>query len=251
MNMRGARILVTGGASGIGCECVRAFSELGAKLAVLDRDSELLAALPDGIRAHLGDRILNCDVGDEEAVEAAVEKVFSEFGGLDVLVNNAAILRDQTLVTKLGRRVKRHSLADWQATLESNLTGSFLMARAVGGQWLERKETGVIINTSSVVRVGNPGQSAYAATKAAIDALTVTWSQELSPYGIRVAAIAYGFAETGMTRDIPAVFRDRIMRNSAVRRFANIAELADGVRFILENDYFAGRTLDLDGGLRF
>ena len=98
MNMRGARILITGGASGIGCECVRVFSELGAKLAVLDRDSELLAALPDGIRAHLGDRILNCDVGDEEAVEAAVEKVFSEFGGLDVLVNNAAILRDQTLV---------------------------------------------------------------------------------------------------------------------------------------------------------
>lgn len=251
MQLDNARILITGGASGIGRECVELFEQAGASIAMLDRDEAALAALPATTREALAGRAYHCDVGDEAAVEAAIARVFDELEGIDVVLNNAAILRDQTLVSKLGKRIKMHSVDDWLETLSSNLTGSFLVARAVASRWLASKQAGLIINTSSVVRAGNPGQSAYSATKAAIDALTVTWSQELSRYRIRVAAIAYGFAETGMTKNIPPLFLEQIRSNSAVRRFATVSELADGVRFIVENDYFAGRTLELDGGLRF
>jgi 3-oxoacyl-[acyl-carrier protein] reductase len=110
---------------------------------------------------------------------------------------------------------------------------------------------GLIVNLSSVVRPGNPGQSAYAATKAAIASLTVTWTRELAAYRIRVAALSPGFVETGMTRNIPPIFLERIEKESPVGRFGRLDELADGLRFIIENDYFSGRVLDLDGGLRF
>lgn len=250
MEISGSRILITGGASGIGLECARCLSGLGATVIVLDRDDEALDAL--GTAQEI-DRVITkkCDVSDFAQVESTVCELFDEEDGLDAVINNAAILRDQTLVSRLGKRIKKHSLADWRATLDTNLTGTFLVAREVASAWIQRKRPGVIVNTSSVVRTGNPGQSAYAATKAAVGALTVTWAQELAPYKIRVAAIAYGFAETGMTTRIPHLFLERIRQKSTVGRFAAVDELADGCRFILENDYFAGRTLDLDGGLRF
>lgn len=250
MEIRGSRILITGGASGIGLECAQALSAGGASVVVVDRDHEAFNALiANPENAKFDARI--CDVSDPDQVASLVSTLFEGGEELDAVINNAAILRDQTLVSRLGKKVKMHSLEDWQATLDTNLTGTFLIAREVAGAWVQRKRPGVLINTSSVVRTGNAGQSAYSATKAAIDALTVTWAQELAPYKIRVAAIAYGFAETGMTKRIPAFFLEKIKRKSLVGRFATVSELADGCRFILENDYASGRTLELDGGLRF
>jgi len=251
VKISGSRILITGGASGIGFECARHFSSIGAVVSIVDNNREAIAELPGEFLELIDDRVLYCDVGNSIEVEAMTATVFETCRGLDVVINNAAILRDQTLVSRLGKRVKKHSLDDWQATLSSNLTGTFLVAREVAARWLADRCGGVIVNTSSVVRTGNPGQSAYSATKAAIDALTVTWSQELAPYNVRVAAIAYGFAETGMTRKIPPIFLDKIRSKSAAGRFASVSELAHGVQFLLENDYFIGKTLELDGGLRF
>jgi len=251
VQVAGARILITGGGAGIGLECARHFSTMGAKVTIVDKDKEAIDKLITADLQDFSGGVKHCDVGDAGNVEAMVVEVFEELGGWDAVINNAAILRDQTLVSRLGKRVKKHSLDDWMATLSSNLTGTFLVAREVAARWLEDRQPGVLVNTSSVVRTGNPGQSAYAATKAAIDALTVTWSQELSPYRIRVAAIAYGFAETGMTKKIPPFFLEKIKSKSPVGRFADVAELADGVQFILENEYFVGKTLELDGGLRF
>ncbi len=248
MKLAQAGMLVTGAASGVGLACVTQFSACGTRVWGLDNDEQ---ALETARAAVPGARFLRCDVSDPAQVEAAVAEVFADAGTIDIVLNNAAVLRDQTLVSRLGKRVKKHSIEDWSATLASNLTGTFLVAREVAARWLETRHKGVIINTSSVVRAGNAGQSAYAASKAAIDALTVTWSQELAVYGIRVAAIAYGFAETGMTSKIPPLFRERIRSGSTVGRFATPEELVAGVRFICENDYFAGRVLELDGGLRF
>ena len=107
------------------------------------------------------------------------------------------------------------------------------------------------MNISSISRAGNPGQSAYAATKAGIDALTVTWSQELAPYHIRVVAIAPGFAETGMTENIPPVFVDGIKEQTPLKRFGRLDEFGHAVQFVIENDYLNGKVLELDGGLRF
>lgn len=250
MKLRGGRVLITGAASGVGLGCAQHFSELGARVWGLDNDAGALEKARN-LAPGLAERLLHCDVGRPDEVESSVDRVLSEDGGLDVVLNNAAILRDQTLVSRLGKRVKKHSVEDWLATLDSNLTGTFLVAREVAANWLANRAHGVIVNTSSVVRSGNPGQSAYAACKSAIDSLTVTWSQELAPYGIRVAGIAYGFAETGLTRNIPPMFLEQIRRKSAVGRFGSVAELVNGVQFIVENDYFAGRVLEIDGGLRF
>ena len=250
MEIAGSRILVTGGASGIGLECARSLSQQGARVVVVDNDRDALESL-SGEAGERGLELRYCDVSHADEVETLVDSLMGDSQTIDAVINNAAILRDQTLVARLGKKIKKHSFDDWQATLDSNLTGTFLVAREVASAWLHRKRPGVIINTSSVVRVGNPGQSAYAATKAAVGALTVTWAQELAPYKIRVAAIAYGFAETGMTRTIPPYFRAQIKQKSAVGRFALVDELAEGCLFILRNDYFTGRTLELDGGLRF
>lgn len=251
MEIEGSRILITGGASGIGLECATRFAARGAQVLILDNNKDALEQLRGNAPDSVVDTARYCDVGNPQDVELSIASCFEEFGGLEMVINNAGILRDQTLVSRLGKRIKKHSLDDWMATLSSNLTGTFLVAREVAYRWLEERKGGVIVNTSSVVRSGNPGQGAYSATKAAIDALTVTWSQELAPYKIRVAAIAYGFAETGMTKSIPPYFLERIRSKSPVGRFATVAELAQGVEFILENEYFGGKTLELDGGLRF
>lgn len=251
MNWNESSVLITGAASGIGLGCARRFTELGATVWGLDNDATALRAARGEVPRSLAERLLQCDVSRPEEVENSVAQIFEDDRGVSIVLNNAAILRDQALVSKLGRNIRKHSIPDWSATLASNLTGTFLVAREVAALWLERRTGGVIINTSSVVRSGNPGQSAYAASKAAIEALTVTWSRELAPYGIRVAAIAYGFAETAMTRNIPRMFLDRIRKESVVGRFGTIDEFVQAVQFICENGYFAGRVLDIDGGLRF
>lgn len=246
MKVDSSTILVTGAASGIGRAAAERLAEQGATVIAVDRDEKGLESL-----RHPAIECRRCDIGDAEALPQLVN-VLAEAGRLpDALINNAAVLKDQALAAKLGKHIKMHSLEDWNETLRSNLTGSFLCARELSACWIEHRRPGVIVNTSSVVRSGNPGQSAYACTKAAMDALTVTWSRELAPYRIRVAAIAYGFAETGMTQSIPAMFREQLRRRSVLGRFADVQELVAGITFILENDYFAGRILELDGGMRF
>ena len=249
MQVAGARILITGGASGIGLHSARALGEAGAQVYCIDRDSDAISRASAQAGGSLS--FITGDVGDAQRVEAMVAEVSESAGGIDVLVNNAAVLHDQTLVSKLGKRIKQHALDDWQDTIDSNLTGSFLMARAVAAGMIERRSPGLIVNLSSVVRPGNPGQSAYAATKAAIASLTVTWARELAAYRIRVAALSPGFVETGMTRNIPPMFLEKMQADSPVGRFGHLDEFAAGLRFIIETDYFSGRVLDLDGGLRF
>jgi 3-oxoacyl-[acyl-carrier protein] reductase len=193
---------------------------------------------------------LHCDVGDEAHVTRAVGAVLEAAGAVDVLVNNAAVLRDQSLASKVGGTVRTHSVQDWHETLRSNLTSTFLMSRAVAEHWIRTRRRGLIVNVSSISRRGNPGQTAYAASKAAIDALTVTWARELGTYRIRVAAIAPGFVETPMTTRIPPVFLESLRARSPVGRFGTLEEFGHALQFVIENDYLNGSVLELDGGLR-
>jgi 3-oxoacyl-[acyl-carrier protein] reductase len=241
-------VLVTGGASGIGHQFVRHLAAAGARVWAVDNDTAALCAAREGTP---GAQFVHCDVGDEDQVVRTVADIERTSDGITVLVNNAAVLRDQALVSRVGRRIKKHSLADWQATLQSNLTGTFLMAREVAEAMIRARRPGLIVNMSSVSRHGNAGQTAYSATKAAIDALTTTWSRELTVYGIRVAAIAPGFVETPMTRRIPPLFLDRIREQTPLKRFGTLDEFGRAIQFVIENDYFNGKVLELDGGLRF
>jgi 3-oxoacyl-[acyl-carrier protein] reductase len=249
VNIAGQRVIVTGAASGLGLAFARRLAARGARVWALDRDRDALCraatAGSDGIE------FLACDVGIEGEVAAAVDDIERRSDGITILVNNAAVLRDQSLVSRIGRKVRRHSTAEWDETLRCNVTGTFLMAREVAERMIVRRQGGLIVNVSSISRAGNPGQSAYAASKAAVDALTVTWSQELATYGIRVVAIAPGFVETNMTSRIPPLFLDRIREKTPLKRFGTLDEFAHAIEFVVGNDYLNGKVLELDGGLRF
>lgn len=251
MNITGLRAVVTGAASGIGAAFCRRLALLGARVWAVDWDTGAVEnARNEWVASNRPDNII-ADVGSEADVQSLFQRISVDAGGIDVLVNNAAVLRDQALVSKLGRRLRKHSLEGWNQTIHSNLTGPFLMAREAAHLMLTSRIHGLIVNVSSISRAGNPGQTAYGAAKAGVDAMTVTWARELAPYGIRVAAIAPGFVETAMTRNIPPLFLDRLREATPLKRYGTLAEFEHALQFVIENDYFNGRTLELDGGLRF
>jgi 3-oxoacyl-[acyl-carrier protein] reductase len=242
-------VVVSGGASGLGLAFSRHLAGLGARVWALDRDTRALAAAS---RESEEISFLACDVGDEPQVVDAVARVERESGGITILVNNAAVLRDQALVSKVGGKIRTHSLDDWKETIHSNLTGTFLMTREVAAAMIRgKRRAGLIVNISSISRSGNPGQTAYSATKGGIDALTVTWSQEMAVYGIRVVGVAPGFVETPMTSRIPPVFLERLRERTPMGRFGTLDEFARTLQYVIETDYLNGKVLELDGGLRF
>ena len=245
MELNELKIIVTGGASGMGAHFAQRLSEAGAKVAVGDVDEVRLAALPEGIARR------RLDVADRSDVASFVSWAAAELGGLNGLVNNAGIIRDGLLVGKSRRtgEVFRLSAADWDAVLAVNLTGATFMAQEVAAHMLESEtRPGVIVNVSSIARHGSRGQSNYVAAKAALAANTVTWMRELSPYGIRVGAVAPGMVETNMTANMNAKAREALIASIPLGRISEPEDIWRAVRFILECDYFTGRTLDVDGG---
>ena len=253
MKVQGSNIVVTGGASGIGLAFAKHLQGLSAHVWVLDKDRSALDSVAQQLAEDSGHlKFMYCDVGEESQVVNTIREIELEsLGGIDVLINNAAVLKDQALISVLRRNIKKHSLADWQETLRSNLTGPFLMAREVAEAIIRGNRSGLIVNISSISRKGNAGQSAYSASKAGMDALTVTWSQELANYRIRVVGIAPGFVDTPMTRRIPALFLETIRNKSPLRRFGTLDEFGHTIQYVIENDYLHGKVLELDGGLRF
>jgi 3-oxoacyl-[acyl-carrier protein] reductase len=239
------KIIVTGAAQGMGAHFARRLHEAGATVAAGDINEAALAELPEGIHRR------RLDVSSREDVEAFVRFAAEAMGGLNGLVNNAGITRDALLVKKDRKtgEVKKLSAADWDAVIGVNLTGATWMVREVAGHMLENDlGPGVVVNISSIARHGNRGQSNYVAAKAALAANTVTWSKELAPYGIRVAAIAPGMVETPMTQNMKQSARDAIVATIPVGRIGTPEDLWMAVRFALECDYFCGRTIDVDGG---
>src|SRR5690242_18342957 len=187
MEVSGKTVVITGGGRGIGRALAERFGGEGARVALLDvnvADLETTCAALEtkGVMA----RTYEVNVADEEQVVAAMDRIMSDFGRLDVMVNNAGILRDAMLVkVKDGAIVGKMSLAQWQAVIDVNLTGVFLCGREAAERMIRGGAGGVIINISSVSRHGNAGQTNYTAAKAGVAAMTVVWSKELARYGIR------------------------------------------------------------------
>jgi 3-oxoacyl-[acyl-carrier protein] reductase len=248
MNLNDLKIIVTGGASGMGAHFAHRLHEAGAKVAVGDVNEALLAELPAGIARR------KLDVSNEEDIASFVPWAAKEMGGLNALVNNAGILRDGLLVKKDRETgaVKKFSSADWNAVLGVNLTGATFMVRDVVAHMVETNtRPGVIVNMSSISRHGNRGQSNYVAAKAALAANTLTWAREFASYGIRVTGIAPGMVETPMTKGMNQKARDAVVAAIPVGRIGIPEDLWIAVKFALECDYFNSRTIDVDGGLSF
>ncbi len=248
MQLKDLKVIVTGGAQGMGAHFAHRLHEAGAQVAVGDVNEEKLAALPSGIHRR------KLDVSNEEDVISFVQWAHGAMGGLNGLINNAGILRDALLVKKdkATGQVKKLSTADWNAVIGVNLTGATFMVREVVGKMVETEtKPGVIVNMSSIARHGNRGQSNYVSAKAALAANTFTWAREFGPFGIRVGAVAPGMVETPMTQGMNQKARDALVAAIPVGRIGLPEDLWLAVKFVLECEYFNGRTIDVDGGLNF
>lgn len=253
MKIKQGNFVVTGAAQGLGEAISLELARHGANLALLDVNSDGL----DQVIANCRDAgapqclAITCDVSSETAVERAFSAIEERLGAIHGLVNNAGILRDGLLVkVSDGEIVDRLSLQQWQQVIDINLTGVFLCGREAASNMIRNRQPGVIINISSISRAGNIGQSNYAAAKAGVAALTTTWARELARHGIRSAAIAPGVFETEMVASMKPEAHQRITEAVPLGRTGDVEELAQAVRFIVESDYFSGRILELDGGLR-
>lgn len=203
-----------------------------------DADAEGLALL-----------VASVDVAEEEAVASFVEAAWRQLGGVDVLINNAGVLRDGVLVARTDEGTRRLPLSQWRSTLDVNLTGQFLVAREVAARQIEEGvRPGVIVNVSSLVRVGNAGQSGYAASKAGLDACTRSWAAELAPHGIRVGGVAPGVIDTPILEGISEEALAGLVASIPLGRVGTPDEVWLAVRFIIECDFFTGRILEVDGG---
>ncbi len=246
MKLQELKIIVTGGARGMGAYFARQLAEAGARVAAGDVDEAGLAELPASIEKR------RLDVSNADDCASFVEWADGKLGGVNALVNNAGIIRDGLLVKrdKKTGEIKTLSTDDWNAVLGVNLSGATFMARELVRRMAEREtRPGVIVNISSVSRHGNRGQSNYVAAKSALAANTVTWAREFAPFGVRVGAIAPGMIETPMTQGMNQKARDALVAAIPVGRIGVPDDIWLAVRFALECDYFNGRCLDVDGGL--
>ena len=253
MQLSQLKIIVTGAAQGMGAHFARRLAEAGAQVAAGDVKEDLLAELAESTKGLPGKvHTKKLDVSNETEVGAFVEWAHGAMGGLNGLINNAGILRDGLLVKKdrTTGAITKLTKDQWDAVIGVNLTGATFMVRdTVAKMVATEQKPGVIVNMSSVARHGNRGQSNYSAAKAALAANTVTWSREFAPYGIRVGAVAPGMVETPMTQGMNQKARDALVQAIPVGRIGLPEDLWIAVKFVLECDYFNGRTIDVDGGM--
>ena len=236
--------LVTGAARGIGQSIALQLAADGADLALCDVKAEWLDDTASKVKA-LGRRaeIYAMDVANGAAVGEAVARVAADFGRIDVLVNNAGITRDTLLV--------RMSEEDWDAVLNVNLKGAFLVTKAVV-KYMMKQRSGAIVNIASVVGImGNAGQANYTASKAGLIALTKTTAKELGSRNIRVNAVAPGFIRTAMTEKLPEPVKESMLKMVPLGRFGEPEDVAKAVAFLSSDQsaYVNGQTLAVCGGM--
>ena len=252
MQLQDKVIIITGGCQGLGRAMGEYLAAKSVKLALVDLNQEKLdeavaacKALGVEARAYL------CNVANEEQVTHMVAQVAEDFGAINGLVNNAGILRDGLTIKVKDGEMSKMSLAQWQSVIDVNLTGVFLCTREVAAKMIELQNQGAIVNISSINgQKGAFGQANYSAAKAGVAADTVVWAKELARYGIRVAGVAPGFIETEMTLSMKPEALEKMTSGIPLKRMGKPEEIAQSAAYIFENDYYTGRILELDGGLR-
>ncbi|HNY40101.1 MAG TPA: SDR family oxidoreductase [Bryobacteraceae bacterium] len=245
-------IIVTGAAAGIGLATARRFAAEGARIAGWDVQGDVAAFDSEMAEAGGEGVLMRVDVTDSAAVNAAVEEVAGRWGGIDVLVNNAGILRDSMLVKyKDGAVQSMMSDEQFDAVIDVNLRGVFVCARAVTPKMIERGG-GVILNASSVVGLyGNFGQTNYIATKAGVIGMTKVWARELGRHGIRVNAVAPGFIATEILAAMPQKVLDSMTSRTPLGRMGQPKEIAEAYVWLASKaaSFVTGAVLSVDGGV--
>ena len=237
-------VVVTGGAQGIGLSAVERFAEEGAIVAFWDFNSQKGVESESLLKAKGHDvRFQQVNVTDMDSVKAAVQTLVEETGRIDVLVNNAGITRDASLL--------KMTEGQWQQVLDVNLGGVFHCTQAVVPTMVEQK-SGCIINTSSVVGLyGNFGQTNYVATKSGVIGMTKVWARELGRKGIRVNAVAPGFIATEMVDTVPEKVIEKMVGQTPLARLGKPEDIANAYIFLSSDlaAFVSGAVLSVDGGL--
>lgn len=252
MELKDKVIVITGGGRGLGRAMALELAAKGAKLALVDLnqadlDETIGMCVDKGVEA----RGYVADISEESEVEKLFGDIVADLGTLNGLVNNAGITRDGLFVkAKDGQIVGKMSKENWDLVIKVNLTGTFLCGREAAAKMIELGTEGCIINISSISRSGNMGQTNYTATKAAVEAMAVTWAKELARYGIRAASIAPGYIGTEMVMAMKPEAREKIEAMIPTKKLGKPEHIAKTVSFILENDYVDGRCFEVDGALR-
>lgn len=250
MRMKDKVVLVTGGAAGIGRATALRFAEEGAKVVICDVN-ESLGQVAVGLLG-MDASFYKVNVTSRADVQAWVDAVVAKYGRIDVLVNNAGILRDGQLIKfKEGQLIGQMSEADFDLVVSVNLKGVFNCSQAVAPV-MARQGGGVILNATSVVGLdGNFGQTNYVATKSGVIGMTKVWSRELGKYGIRVNAVAPGFTATEMVTAMPEKVLDGMKARTPLGRLGEPRDIANAYLFLASQDasFITGEILRVDGGI--
>ena len=235
---------VSGASRGIGKACALALSAAGARVVLAARNTEKLEEVAAQIRAQQREAlVVPLDLSSHASIKEAFAITAAEFGPVHILVNNAAVTRDN-----LALRMKPE---DWEAVIQTNLTGSFYATQAVlSGMMKER--WGRIINIASIVgEMGNAGQANYCASKAGLIGLTKSLAREMASRNITVNAIAPGFIETDMTAVLPDKVKEAMLSGIPLQRFGKPEDIAAAVCYLASDaaNYITGHVLDVNGGL--
>lgn len=242
-SLQGYKVLVTGGSRGIGAGIVKLLASEGAQVAFTyssrkESAEKVLKDLPGS-----GHKILAMNLGDPASIQSGIASVLEAFGGLDGLVNNAGITKDQLLL--------RMKAEDFDDVIQTNLRGSFLCIKEVLKPMMKARKGSIVNITSVIGHSGNAGQVNYAASKAGLTAMAKSIAQELGSRGLRVNCVAPGFIDTDMTDVLPEEQKNAILQNVPLQKFGSVQDVAHAVRFLLSDEaqYITGQTIHVNGGM--
>lgn len=239
--MKDKTVIVTGGAKGIGKAIALKFASEGANIVLNYRSTS-----PEEVKNEIEAMGVKCitvqaDVSKTDEAQKLADAAIAEFGGIDVLINNAGITRDTLLM--------RMSEDDFDAVIETNLKGCFNMIKAVN-KTMMKKRSGAIINMSSVIGLaGNVGQVNYAASKAGVLGITYSVAKELASRNITCNAIAPGMIATDMTDALSDKMKEQILEGIPLKRFGQPEEIAETALFLAKSKYITGQVITVDGGM--
>lgn len=249
-DLHGMNALVTGASGGIGSSIARALARQGARLAVSGSNAEKLRAFRDELDEHTPQHLqevdhvaITCDLSSPEDVEKLVPAAVDSLGGIDILINNAGITRDNLIM-----RMKDE---DWDAVLRINLEGAFRLMRAAARPMMKARFGRIITVTSVVGATGNPGQANYAAAKGGLTAMSKSLAQELASRGITVNCIAPGFIRTAMTDVLPDAQKEALNARIPMGRMGEGDDIAAAAVYLSSREagYVTGQTIHVNGGM--
>lgn len=247
MNLKEARIIITGAGSGFGKSMSMHFAAQQAQVFAVDINENALSKLKSENTAI---QIFVCDITDNDKVEEVIDAIFQTDGKTNILINNAGIMKNAPLVNILQRPDNRHCVDLWHQVIAVNQYAVFYTTRSFVNHMIKKRNKGVIINISSIASAGNAGQTAYSASKAAVEAMTKVWAKELGVFGIRSVAVSPGFIDTAGTHDaLEEKMLNKWIEQTPLKRTGKIDEIVSAVKFVIENDFVNGEVIQVNGGL--